>query len=103
MKENDNALGSLYVALKNKSHRKSDEHVRQRTIHPNLHILITTRTHAISKSRQTWNEAPEQLIQNNDVGGKSNNHQYNVRKPRKSDGDLNFEQYKRGQVDKLYF
>ncbi|VEU35305.1 unnamed protein product [Pseudo-nitzschia multistriata] len=52
--------------------------------------------HAISKSRQRWNEAPPELKQ----AGKNNN--YNVRRPRKSDGDPGFGDYHRGRVDDLY-
>jgi hypothetical protein len=52
--------------------------------------------HAISESRKHWNEAPDALHKGR------GNWNYNVRKPKKSDGDLNFEAYHRGQVDDMY-
>ena len=52
--------------------------------------------HAISDSRQEWNNAPKELQQ----GSKDGN--YNVRKPKKSDGNLGFENFHRGKVDDLY-
>jgi hypothetical protein len=51
--------------------------------------------HLDSNSRQHWNEAPDKL----QVGTDSNPQ---VRKPKKSDGDLQLHQYKRGQVDQLF-
>jgi hypothetical protein len=78
--------------------------------------------HAISKSRQDWNKAPKELVQsskggdnssnnnnhnsssssNNNNSNSNNNNNYSVRKPKKSDGDLGFENYHRGKVDDLY-
>jgi hypothetical protein len=69
--------------------------------------------HAISKSRQDWNKAPKELVQSSNGGdsssgnqnndnSNSNSNNYSVRKPKKSDGDLGFENYHRGKVDDLY-
>ena len=55
--------------------------------------------HLDSNSRQHWNQAPKQLQVGTD---KSKEGEFNVRRPKKTDGDLNFQEYKRGQVDKLY-
>ena len=54
--------------------------------------------HLDSSSRQHWNEAPDKLK----TGGDNKDGGFNVRKPKKSDGNLDFHNYKRGQVDKLY-
>ena len=54
--------------------------------------------HLDSNSRQHWNQAPKQLQQ-----GKSDKQgEFNIRRPKKTDGDLHFAEYKRGQVDQLY-
>merc|ERR1712194_162397 len=52
--------------------------------------------HANSNSREIWNRTPEQLVQINREGERT------VRSPEESDGDLGFDQYRRGQVDNLY-
>mmetsp|Transcript_18728 Transcript_18728/g.43355 ORF Transcript_18728/g.43355 Transcript_18728/m.43355 type:complete len:504 (-) Transcript_18728:48-1559(-) len=48
--------------------------------------------HANSNSREVWNRAPKQLVQIEKT----------VRSPEESDGDLGFDQFRRGQVDNLY-
>lgn len=52
--------------------------------------------HPVSKSREEWNRAPEELVQSD---GKMID---SVRSPKKSDGDLGFDQYHRGRDDDLY-
>ncbi len=55
--------------------------------------------HLDSNSRQLWNEAPPVL---QELGKKRNERQFNVRNPKKSDGNLPFEEFKRGQMDRLF-
>jgi len=52
--------------------------------------------HPISASRINWNQSPKQLQQQH------NQQNYNVRRPKKSDTNLHFDHYKRGQIDQLY-
>jgi hypothetical protein len=52
--------------------------------------------HLESPARTKWNEAPEKLQY------RQKHNQIGVRKPKKSDGDLNLHNYKRGQVDQLF-
>jgi hypothetical protein len=54
--------------------------------------------HLDSNSRQHWNQAPKQLQQ----GQPDRKGEFNIRRPKKTDGDLHFAEYKRGQVDQLY-
>ncbi|KAL3910978.1 MAG: hypothetical protein SGILL_007469, partial [Bacillariaceae sp.] len=58
--------------------------------------------HLDSNSRQHWNQAPKQLQVGGGKDKQSKEGEFNVRRPKKSDGDLQFAEYKRGQVDKLY-
>lgn len=53
--------------------------------------------HSISASRINWNQSPKQLQQQ-----QHNQQNYNIRRPKKSDINLHFDQYKRGQIDQLY-
>jgi len=61
-------------------------------------VYLVHYPHAISKSREDWNRAPKELQQRQQqqIGS------YSVRRPKKSDGDLAFDRYKRGKVDDLY-
>lgn len=66
-------------------------------------IYLVHYPHLDSNSRMHWNEAPQQLrvpVVTNDQTPKEA--VYNVRRPKKSDGDLEFGRFKRGQVDQLY-
>lgn len=74
--------------------------------------------HAISKSRQHWNEAPPELQlvaeRSSSSGGSNSNSNskvvatatktdtYKVRRPQKSDGDPGFQNFHRGTIDNLY-
>ncbi|OEU11690.1 hypothetical protein FRACYDRAFT_157236, partial [Fragilariopsis cylindrus CCMP1102] len=60
-------------------------------------VYVIHYPHQLSSSRMNWNTSPKQLQQ-------SQQHQnYNVRRPKQSDGDtINFQNYKRGQTDLLY-
>jgi hypothetical protein len=70
-------------------------------------VYVIHYPHKISSSRIDWNNSPKRLQQQQQEdgsGGGSDGHQnYNVRRPKQSDGDtINFNKYKRGQTDILY-
>lgn len=54
--------------------------------------------HLDSASRTTWNQAPDVLV----VKDKRHKNIRQVRRPKASDGDLPFGDFKRGQIDQLY-
>ena len=60
-------------------------------------VYVIHYPHPLSSSRMNWNTAPKQLQQ------QQQHQNYNVRRPKQSDGDtINFQNYKRGQTDLLY-
>ena len=60
-------------------------------------IFLVHYPHLDSKSRMTWNEAPKELIDT------SNNGEKRVRRPKKEEArSIDFENFKRGQVDKTF-
>jgi hypothetical protein len=60
-------------------------------------VFLVHYPHLDSKSRMTWNEAPEALIDTTDKGEKR------VRRPQKEEAvSIDFENFKRGQVDKTF-
>jgi hypothetical protein len=58
--------------------------------------------HLDSTSRTHWNESPEEL-QGPNRNQRFSQDSFNIRQPTPQDGDLHFEDYKRGQVDKIFW
>jgi hypothetical protein len=60
-------------------------------------VFLVHYPHLDSKSRMTWNEAPKELIDTTDKGQKRIR-----RPPKKEAGSIDFDNFKRGQVDKTF-
>lgn len=66
-------------------------------------IYLVHYPHLESASRAKWNEAPQELqIPVPKSEESDQNPPFQVRRPTSKDGDLHFEEYKRGQVDKIF-